>query len=292
MANPIFGRGEGFVKHSAPQGYAQPRGPQGYAQQGYAQQGYAHPGAQQAYVQQGYDPYATQQPQQYQAPTGAVMTFDDVIAKTGVSLGGVFLIAAATFMLLPIELLMPAWIVSAIAGLITVFVVAGRRVISPLALGIYVLFEGVFVGAISKFFEFMWPGIVVSAVLATFVTAGVTLAVMKFANIRVGSKFRQGVTIATIAFAGVVLVNFVLSLVGVNTGLREIGGGAGMLAIGISAIAIVLAVLNLVMDFDSVRRGVEARVPATESWRAALGITVTMVWLYVEILRILSYFRD
>ncbi|SDL41401.1 Bax inhibitor-1/YccA family protein [Tessaracoccus oleiagri] len=290
MANPIFGRGEGFVKHSAPQGYAPPR-PQGYPQQqgfGYQQQGYGS--AQQAYAQQGYDPYATQQ--QYQAPAGPVMTYDDVIAKTGVSLGGVFLIAAATFMLLPMELLMPAWIVSAIAGLITVFVVAGRRVISPLALGIYVLFEGVFIGAISKFFEFMWPGIVVSAVLATFVTAGVTLAVMKFANIRVGTKFRQGVTIATIAFAGVVLVNFVLALFGVDTGLREIGGGAGMLAIGVSAIAIVLAVLNLVMDFDSVRRGVEARVPATESWRAALGITVTMVWLYVEILRILSYFRD
>lgn len=279
MANPIFGRGEGFVKHSAPQGYAQPsaHGPQ---------QGYAQP-------QQGFNPYAAQQyQQQYQAPAGPVMTYDDVIAKTGVSLGAVFLIAAATFMLVPETMLMPVWIVSAIAGLITVFVVAGRRVISPLGLGIYVLFEGLFIGAISKFFESWFPGIVMTAVLATFVTAAATLAVMKFGKVRVGAKFRQGVTIATIAFAGVVLVNFVLALLGVNTGLREIGGGAGMLAIGVSLIAIVLAVLNLVMDFDAVRRGVEARVPATESWRAALGITVTMVWLYVEILRILSYFRD
>ncbi|NLE97431.1 MAG: Bax inhibitor-1/YccA family protein [Propionibacterium sp.] len=279
MANPIFGRGEGFTKHAAPQGHAQP---QGYAQKGFAQKAAA----------QTFDPYAHQHQQYQQAPTGAVMTYDDVIAKTGVSLGAVFLIAAATFVLLPETMLMPVWIVSAIAGLITVFVVAGRRVISPLALGVYVLFEGLFIGAISKFFETLFPGIVATAVLATFVTAAATLAVMKFGNVRVGTKFRQGVTIATIAFAGVVLVNFVLALLGVNTGLREIGGGAGMLAIGISLIAIVLAVLNLVMDFDAVRRGVEARVPATESWRAALGITVTMVWLYVEILRILSYFRD
>ena len=282
MANPIFGRGEGFTKHSQPQGYAQP---QGY-------------GGQQTYAQ---DPYAQQyqQQQQYQqesyyqqGPGYAVMTYDDVIAKTAISLGGVFAIAAAVFVLMPAELLMPVWIISAIGGLITVFVVASRRNISPLGLGIYAVFEGLFVGAISKFFETLYPGIVVSAVLATFVTAAATLAVMKFANIRVGSKFRQGVTIATFALAGVMLVNFALALFGVNTGLREIGSGAGLLAIGVSVLAVILAVFNLVIDFDSVRRGVEARVPATESWRAALGITVTMVWLYVEILRILSYFRD
>lgn len=281
MANPIFGRGEGFVKHSP----AQPRMQQGFQQ--YPQQGYAQPG----YAQAGFD----QQVPQYQQPappTGAVMTYDDVIAKTGVSLGVVFLVAAATFMLLPPALLMPAWIGAGIAGFITVLVVAGRRVISPVGLGIYALFEGVFIGAISKFFEFQWPGIVVNAVIATFVTAAATLAVMKFGKIRVGQKFRQGVMIATIAFAGVMLINLVVSLLGINTGLRSVGPDAGLLAIGVSLLAIVLAVFNLVMDFDSVRRGVEARVPATESWRAALGITVTMVWLYVEILRILSYLRN
>lgn len=289
MANPIFGRGEGFTKHSQPQvGYGQPTG---YAQPGYGQPGYAQAG------QQTFDPYA-QQYQQAPAPhyqptaPGPVMTYDDVIAKTGLSLAMVFVVAAVSFIFTPLELAVPLLVGSAIAGCITVLIVSLRRVVSPVGLGIYALFEGLFVGVVSKFFEFMWPGIVMSAVLATFVTAGVTLAVMKFGKIRVGAKFRKMVTIATIAFAAVMLVNLVLALVGVNTGLRDIGSEAGMLSILVSVLAICLAVFNLVMDFDAVRVGVEQRVPATESWRAALGITVTMVWLYVEILRVLSYFRD
>jgi uncharacterized YccA/Bax inhibitor family protein len=70
------------------------------------------------------------------------------------------------------------------------------------------------------------------------------------------------------------------------------GANAGLLAIGVSILAVCLAVMNLIVDFDSVERGIAAQAPASESWRAAFGITVTMVWLYVEILRILSYFRD
>ena len=100
------------------------------------------------------------------------------------------------------------------------------------------------------------------------------------------------VTIATLAFAGVMLVNFVLYLVGFNTGLRSVGSNAGLLAIGVSILAVCLAVFNLVMDFDYVERGIASQAPAQESWRAAFGLTVTLVWLYVEILRILSYFRD
>ena len=128
--------------------------------------------------------------------------------------------------------------------------------------------------------------------LATFVTAAATLAAYKFFNIRVTAKFRKMVTIATLAFAGVMLVNFVLYLVGFNTGLRSVGSNAGLLAIGVSILAVCLAVFNLVMDFDYVERGIASQAPAQESWRAAFGITVTLVWLYVEILRILSYFRD
>ena len=88
------------------------------------------------------------------------------------------------------------------------------------------------------------------------------------------------------------LVNFVLAMFGVNTGLREVDSGAGLLSIGISILAVCLAVFNLVLDFDFVERGIAAQAPAEESWRAAFGITVTMVWLYVEILRILSYFQQ
>lgn len=298
MANPIFGRGEGFTKYQQPQhypqqGYGQPVGyaqPGGHPQQGYGQ-----------YPQQGasYDPYAQQpfQQQQYQqqysqAPAGGVMTYDDVIAKTGISLGAVFLVAAVAYLFTPPELTMGLWIIGGLGGFITALVVAFKRNIGPVSLGIYALFEGLFVGAISKFFDTMWPGIVMMAVLATFVTAGVTLAVMKFANIRLGAKFKQMVVVATFAIAGVMLLNLVLYLFGIDLGLRQVGPGAGALAIGFSLLAVLLAVFNLVMDFDAVRVGVENRAPASESWRAAFGITVTMVWLYVEILRIASYFAS
>lgn len=282
MANPIIGRPDAFTRHHQappqqyPQGYGQP-------QPGYGQQ----PG--------GFGQQAPQNYNQYQQPpvqTGGRMTLDDVLVKTAITLGVVFLAAAATFMLLPMQFLTPALIGSGIVGLITVFLVAGRRNIPVGGVLFYAAVEGVFVGAFSKFFEMLYPGIVVSAVLATFCTAAATLAAYKFFNIRVTAKFRKIVTIATIAFAGVVLVNFVLALLGINTGIREIGSGAGMLAIGVSILAIVLAVLNLITDFDSVERGIAMGAPANESWRAAFGITVTMVWLYVEILRILSYFRD
>ncbi len=189
-------------------------------------------------------------------------------------------------------LLTPALIGSGIVGLVTVFLVAGRAKLPIGGVLFYAVVEGIFVGAFSKFFELMWPGIVVNAVLATFVTAAATLAAYKFFNIRVTDKFRKVVTIATMSLAGVLLVNFVLFLFGVNTPIREIGSGAGWLAIGISVVAVVLAVLNLITDFDSVERGIAAQAPAQESWRAAFGITITMVWLYTEILRILSYFRD
>ncbi|HMR48099.1 MAG TPA: Bax inhibitor-1/YccA family protein, partial [Arachnia sp.] len=166
MANPIIGQPDAFTKH-AQQGYAPPQ----YAGQGYGQD--------------------SQLPYQQVPQPGGVMTLDDVIAKSAITLGTVFAVAAATWMLLPVQFLYPALIVSAIAGFVTVLFVAGRRKVPVGGVLLYAAIEGVFVGAISKFFEFLYPGIVVSAVLATFVTAGVTLAAYKFFNIRVTPKFRK-----------------------------------------------------------------------------------------------------
>ena len=270
MANPIIGSPDAFTRHSAQQQtYGQPQG-------------------------HGFDPYQQQNYTPYQEPlrTGAVMTLDDVIAKTAITLGTVALFAVAAFMLVPLSFLTPTLIASGIVGLITVLLVAGRAKLPVGGVLFYAAVEGIFVGAFSKFFEYLYPGIVVTAVLATFVTAAATLGAYKFLNIRVTPKFRKVVTIATISLAGVLLVNFVLALLGVNTGIREIGSGAGMLSIGVSIVAVVLAVLSLITDFDSVERGIAAQAPAQESWRAAFGITITMVWLYTEILRILSYFRN
>lgn len=286
MANPIIGRPDAFTKNAPQQrGYTGYGGPEGYAPPQYDQQ----------FGQQRQEPYA---PPQHDAPqAGGVMTLDDVLAKTAITLGVVAVTAIAVFLgfwngIIPVTLLTPAVIVSALVGFVTVLFVAGRRKLPVGGVLFYAAIEGIFVGAFSTLFEVMFPGIVTAAVMATFVTAGVTLAAYKFFNIRVTPKFRKIVFIGTAAMAGVLLVNFVLALMGVATPIREVGSGAGWISIGISILAVVLAVLNLVTDFDSVERGIAAKAPAQESWRAALGITVTMVWLYIEILRILSYFRD
>ncbi|MGY4721533.1 Bax inhibitor-1/YccA family protein [Naumannella cuiyingiana] len=246
----------------------------------------------------GYAPADSQYGQQFggqpqQSPrSGGVMTLDDVITKTGVMLGIVILTAAASFMLLPVSLGLPVAIVAALGTFIITIVVAARRTVPvPLAI-LFAVLEGAFVGLFSRIFENIYPGIVVQAVFATLVAAVVTLAAYKFFNIKVGQTFRKVVVIATIAFAAVMLINFLFVLFGGGVGLR--GGLTGpptLLAVGISLIAVVLAVLNLVLDFDHVERGIAMRAPADQSWKAAFGLTVTLVWLYVEMLRLISYLR-
>ncbi len=304
MANPIFSRSETFNRPAKPAGYGYQQQPglnfqpgvNPYAQQqSFGQQPGFNPYAQQpGYGQQpGYDqPPMGYQPQQQMPATGGVMTMDDVLAKTAISLLIVMAVAAAVFALVPVELVGLAAIGGGILSFAAAMIVSFRRVLNVGWVAMYAVCEGVFVGGLSKYFEFLFPGIVMSAVLATFITAGATLAAYKFFNIQVNAKFRKMVTIATMAFAGVMLVNFVLAMLGVNTGLREIGSGVGLVSIGVSVLAVCLAVFNLVMDFDYIERGIESQAPATESWRAAFGVTVTMVWLYIEILRILSYFQQ
>ena len=275
MANPIFTQSETFSRR-APRSYAPYQGQQYPYQQfpGQTQQG-------------GYG----EAPWQAPVDTGELMTYDDVIAKTGLALLGVAAAAFASYKYFAVNyspgLMMGAMLVSAIVGFITVLVVAGRRKVSPVGVMIYALVEGLFIGAFTLLFESMYPGIAVQAVTGTFAAAGATLAAYKFFNIRVTDKFRKFVLITTMAFAGLMLVNLVLFLFGINTGIR----GFGLMGFVFALLGAGLAVFNLIMDFDYVDRAVANQAPASESWRAALGITVTMVWLYTEILRILSYLR-
>jgi uncharacterized YccA/Bax inhibitor family protein len=220
------------------------------------------------------------------------MTFDDVVTKTAVTMAVLILSAAAAWFALPDALMFPALIVSGLVGFLVVLVVAFRRTVNPALVLLYAAIEGVFIGMISKYFEALYDGIVAQAVLGTFAAAGVTLAAYKFFNIRVTPKFQKIVIISTISFAVAMLANFVLSLVGVNLGLRDGGTGpVSILAVGVALLGAVLAVLNLVLDFDYIEKGVAMGAPARESWRGAFGLTVTMVWLYIEILRLLSYLR-
>lgn len=294
MANPILGRSDSFNQRT-PQAYAPYQANSNQAN-GYPQQGYApyaqQPGYQQAPYQQGQYYGAPQQsPVQAPAKQQSTITYDDVIAKTGITLLLVMITASVSFKFFSQisnpALMMGALLISAIGGFITVMIVAGRRVVPVAGVVVYALLEGVFIGLFTMIFEGMYPGIAVQAVGATFAAAAATLAAYKFLNIRVTPKFRKMVLITTVAFAAVMLVNLVLALFGIGTGIR----GMGLLGFVVALIGAGLAVFNLIVDFDYVETAVENRAPATESWRAALGITVTMVWLYTEILRILSYLR-
>ena len=279
-SNPVLSRPDAFTPQQQPAqgGFQQPYGyqqpGQQFPQQGYPQQGYQQPGQ-----------YAPQQPVQ----AGGVMTIDDVITKSAITLGTVIGVAALTFMFMPARFLMAGMIISAIAGFVTVMVVAARRVINPGAVLVYAAVEGIFIGAVSKLYESLWNGIVPAAVLATVVASAATLGAYKFFRIRVTNKFRKMVMIGTLAYAGVLLVNFVLSLFGINF---LFGHGNMALLLLISALGVGLAVFNLILDFDYIEQGIAMQAPASESWRAAFGLTVTLVWLYIEMLRLLSYFRS
>jgi len=269
-SNPILSKQDAFTP-AAPQ-----QGQNPYAQQPYAQ-----------------NPYG-QQPGYGQPPisTEPRMTFDDVITKTALVMGLLVVSAALAWMLIPDALYMPALILSSLVGFGTVLLVSFRRNVSPPLVFAYAAIEGVFIGMFSKMFESYYPGIVVQAVIATFVAAGVTLAAYKLFNIRVTPMFQKVVILSTVAFAAVMLVNFIFVLFSNSAGVRgDIVGPVSLLSVGISLIAIVLAVLNLILDFDYIEKGVAMGAPASESWRAAFGLTVTMVWLYVEMLRLISYIR-
>ena len=273
-SNPILSKKDAFTP-AAPQ-YGTPYG--GYANDPYGRQGYqGYPGG------PGYAPV--------QAPEGR-MTFDDVVTKTAITMAVLIASAALAWLFVPPALYFPALILSALVGFGVVLLVAFRRNVSPGLVLAYAAIEGIFIGMISKYFETYYEGIVVQAVIGTFAAAGVTLAAYKFFNIRVTAKFSKIVVISTLAFAALMLVNFIWSIATGSGGLRGgIVGPVSPLAVGISLIAIVLAVLNLVLDFDYIEKGVAMGAPARESWRGAFGLTVTMVWLYVEMLRLLSYLR-
>lgn len=226
-----------------------------------------------------------------------VMTLDDVLTKTALTVGLTILVAIGSAWLtialnLTLSILYAAGIICGLATIIFPFIAAARRKVGPgIALAFAVL-EGVFLGAISLIFELAFPGIVIQAVLATFIAAGLTLAGFKFGNFRLSSKMRKIVMMSMIGFVVVALLNLGLRFLGLNLGLFPgPGEPVSWLAWLFAGLGVVLAVLSLVDDFQYIEYGIANKIPATESWRAAYGLTVTLVWLYINLLRILSYIR-
>jgi uncharacterized YccA/Bax inhibitor family protein len=282
-SNPVFRRSEGFNGQPSQNAYGNttyPASGMTYPSYGSGPSGYSPETAQYAPAQR--------------------MTIDSVVQKTAITLGLVIAAAAATWIFIGdidatndnINKAASLATLGAIVGLVLAMVNSFKRVVSPPLVIAYALVEGVFVGAFSKIIA-TWVGpddgfsVVVQAVLGTFIAFAATLAAYKFFNIQVTDRFRRIFTIALMGFVGLLLLNFVLSFFNADFGLRSMGT-MGLL---IGVVALVFGVISLILDFDMVERGIEAGLDERESWRAAFGLTVTLIWVYIELLRILAILR-
>ncbi|MFC6189647.1 MULTISPECIES: Bax inhibitor-1/YccA family protein [Pseudoxanthomonas] len=173
----------------------------------------------------------------------------------------------------------------AIGGFILAMVTVFKKTWSPVTAPLYALVEGFFLGAISAVFELKYPGIVFQAVVMTFGTLGALLAAYRSGLIRATENFKLGVVAATGGIALVYLVSMGLRLFGKDIPLIH---ESGLVGIGFSLFVVVIAALNLVLDFDFIESGVEAGAPKYMEWYGAFGLMVTLVWLYIEFLRLLA----
>jgi len=174
-----------------------------------------------------------------------------------------------------------------IGGLIAAFTTIFKPSWSLITAPVYAGLEGLFIGTISVMYAELYSGIIPKAVLLTLAILVTMLITYRFKIIKVTAKFKAGLIMAT---GGVFLfycTTMLLSFFGVNTSMFFFGG---LLSIGISLVVIVIASLNLILDFDFIEKGAERGLPRYFEWYGAFGIMVTLVWLYMEILRLLSYF--
>ncbi|GEP49887.1 membrane protein [Flavobacterium noncentrifugens] len=173
----------------------------------------------------------------------------------------------------------------AIVGLILVIVASFKPQYSGYLAPGYAVFEGLFIGGISAIFETMYPGIVIQAVGATFVTFIVCFLLYKYEIVKVTEQFKSVVIAATLAIATYYVVSWLFSMF---TSFVPVHYGNSMMSIGISVFVIIIAALNLFLDFDQIEKGAQQRLPKYMEWFGAMGLMITLVWLYVEFLRLLS----
>ncbi|GAA1711163.1 Bax inhibitor-1/YccA family protein [Isoptericola hypogeus] len=220
------------------------------------------------------------------------LTYDDVIIKTGGLLALLIVVAAATWNFAP-----GLWPIGMIVGLVLGLVNAFKKKPSPALIVAYTVAEGVFLGGISLLFGSMAavggtaPSVIVlQAIVATMATFAAALFLFKSGKVRVTPKFTRWLLVGMVGYLAFSLVNVVLMWTGVAGG--EWGLRSGPIGIIVGLVAVGLAAFSLIMDFDSIKRGVEQGVPAQYAWSAAFGLIVTLVWLYLEILRIIAIFNS
>ncbi|WP_416519636.1 Bax inhibitor-1/YccA family membrane protein [Streptomyces achromogenes] len=275
-SNPVFSR-RGFSRDNGYAGFN--TAPQAGSAQG-------NPYAQNPYAQ---NPYA-QADVQAPATTGR-MTMDDVIVRSALTLGTVAVGAVLAWALLPVSSTSYGLAIgAALVAFVLAMVQSFKRTASPALILGYAAFEGVFLGVFSEMFNSRWSGAPFQAVLGTMAVSGATLLVYKAGWIRVTARYaRIGMAIA-IAFMVVMAINLLLVAFGVadDGGLRSFGPLGALVGI----IAIVLGAFFLTLDFKQIEDGIAYGAPRSESWLAAFGLTMTLVWIYVEMLRLVAIFSS
>ncbi|MGB8845763.1 MAG: Bax inhibitor-1/YccA family protein [Terracidiphilus sp.] len=183
----------------------------------------------------------------------------------------------------------PELLLGALGGFIFAMVTIFKKTWAPVTAPIYALLEGMVLGGLSAMFEIRYPGIAIEAVGLTFGTLLVMLFLYKSGVIKVTQKFRMGVVAATGGIMVFYLLTWLLSMFHISAFSSVYG--SGRIGIGFSLFVVAIAALNLVLDFDFVEQGVTVGAPKYMEWYAAFGIMVTLVWLYLEMLRLLSKMR-
>jgi uncharacterized YccA/Bax inhibitor family protein len=271
-SNPVFGRGLGTSAN-------------GQQNAGWGAPQY---GAPSPYGAPPQDPYASPSP--YAASSTQYMTMDDVVTKTGLSLLVTVAAAAFAWLALPdataMGLALPAVLVAFVLGLVISF----KQIASPIATLSYAALYGLALGAISELFDARFDGIVLQAIVGTFGVFAGMLVIYKTGAIKVTPKLTRWVLGALIGALVLMVVNWVGALIGGGDGLglrtdSPLGIGFSLLVIGIAAFV-------LLLDFDMADEAIRRGAPAKFAWYIAFGLLVTIVWLYIEILRLLSYFRE
>ena len=224
--------------------------------------------------------------------TGEAMTIQGTVNKTGLLLFFVVVSAAWTWGLghseTP-EAAYPWMIGGALGGFVVALVTVFKKTWAPLSAPIYALLEGLFLGGISAIFEHSYPGIAIQAVSLTFAVMFVMLLAYKFGIIRATRGFKLGIIAATGGIALVYVVNMMMGLF-FHTQMPFLYSSTP-LGIGISLFIVVIAALNLIIDFDMIETAARMGAPKYMEWYGAFGLMVTLVWLYLEILRLLSKVR-
>ncbi|MEE1799119.1 MULTISPECIES: Bax inhibitor-1/YccA family protein [unclassified Streptomyces] len=283
-SNPVFSR-RGFSRdnghagfNAAPQAGGPAVGTNPYATNPYATNPYAQ--------QQGAPVGTPQAP-----PNTGAMTIDDVVTRTGMTLGTVVLTAVLSWVLLPVDqanigksygVAIGAVLIAFVLSMIQSF----KRKPSPALILSYAAFEGVFLGVISSVVStYIAPGVVVQAVMGTMAVFAGVLFAYKMRWIRVTRRFYGFVMAAAMGFVLLMVANMLFSVFGGGDGLGFRSGGLGIL---FGIIGIILGACFLALDFKQVEDGVAYGAPREESWLAAFGLTLTLVWIYMEMLRLFS----